>query len=72
MNITYRIEGLHCGHCAARVENVLGKIRGVKSAHVDLAAERLTIEIDGNEEKITAKAEAKVRKAEPKARLTRL
>ena len=72
MDITYRIEGLHCEHCAARVEKVLRKVRGVESVSIDLASKKLTIGIDGDEEKITSKAEAKLGKAEPKVRLTRL
>ena len=34
--ITLHIEGMHCGHCSARVENALSAIPGVKKVTVNL------------------------------------
>ena len=31
------IEGMSCGHCAARIEKALGKIEGVSTVKVNLA-----------------------------------
>ncbi len=33
---TLRVKGMACGHCAARVEQALGAVKGVRSAKVDL------------------------------------
>ncbi|MGO4887647.1 heavy metal translocating P-type ATPase [Anaerobacillus sp. MEB173] len=37
------IMGMTCASCSARIEKVVGKLRGVKSVHVNLALERATI-----------------------------
>ncbi len=44
MKKEYDITGMTCAACAARIERVTRKIEGVASAHVNLAAERLTVE----------------------------
>lgn len=31
------IEGMSCGHCAARIEKALGKLEGVSTVKVNLA-----------------------------------
>ena len=46
---TFRIEGMTCSACSARVERVTKKLNGVKSSIVNLATEKLTIEIDEDE-----------------------
>lgn len=38
------IEGMSCGHCKMRVENVLSEIDGVKSAEVILAENKAVVE----------------------------
>jgi P-type Cu+ transporter len=40
------IEGMTCGACAARIERGLGRLEGVASASVNLAAERATVVYD--------------------------
>jgi P-type Cu+ transporter len=40
------IEGMTCGACAARIERGLGRLDGVASAAVNLAAERATVVYD--------------------------
>lgn len=46
---TFRVEGMTCSACSARVERVTKKLNGVKSSVVNLATEKLTIEIDEDE-----------------------
>lgn len=46
---TFRIEGMTCSACSARIERVTKKLNGVKSSIVNLATEKLTIEIDEDE-----------------------
>ncbi len=41
--ISLAIEGMSCAACAARLERVLGRQRGVRAAHVSLTAERADI-----------------------------
>jgi copper chaperone len=37
------VEGMHCNHCKARVENALTAIKGVKKAEADLATGDVTV-----------------------------
>ena len=50
-SVTLGVEGMMCGHCAARVESALTAVKGVKSAKVDLAAATVTVTSVGVEEK---------------------
>ena len=37
------VEGMHCMHCAKKVEDVLKKIKGVKKVTVDLDSGKVTM-----------------------------
>ncbi|WP_054740944.1 heavy metal translocating P-type ATPase [Cellulosilyticum ruminicola] len=57
---TSKIEGMTCSACASRIERVVGKIDGVKTATVNFAAEMLNVTYDEtkiDEAKITAVVE---------------
>jgi Cu+-exporting ATPase len=43
---TMKITGMTCAACAQRVEKAVGKLGGVKSASVNFATEKLTVEYD--------------------------
>ena len=43
MKITVKIEGMHCGHCSARVKNAIEEIKGA-SAEVDLENKQAVID----------------------------
>ena len=47
MEKTYRIEGMHCGHCVAGVEREVGAAAGVTKVSVDLAAGSAAVTGDG-------------------------
>ena len=53
-NIVIKVEGMHCMHCAAKVENTLKAIKGVKRAKVDLTAK--TVSVDFVASKINSEA----------------
>lgn len=44
--ITFPVEGMTCASCSTRVEKVLGKVPGVRSATVNIATEKATVEGD--------------------------
>ena len=48
-----KIGGMTCAACAARIEKVVGRLDGVRSAVVSLAAEKLTVEYDPEKVKHT-------------------
>jgi copper chaperone CopZ len=43
---TLDIAGMHCGSCAALIEETLGGTSGVASIHVDLAANKAEVGFD--------------------------
>lgn len=42
----FKISGMHCASCAAKIERALSKTSGIKSATVNLASEKLFLEYD--------------------------
>lgn len=46
---TFKVEGMTCSACASRVERVTKKLSGVESSVVNLATEKLTININEDE-----------------------
>ncbi|MBU1778520.1 cation transporter [Patescibacteria group bacterium] len=46
-----KIQGMHCASCVAVIENALNKETGIKSANVNYASEKASIEF--NSEKIS-------------------
>lgn len=42
-NIVIKVEGMHCMHCAAKVEAALKALKGVKNAKADLAAKTVSV-----------------------------
>lgn len=43
---TFGISGMHCASCATNIENTLRKLKGIKSANVNFATSKATIEYD--------------------------
>ncbi len=46
MTIRFRVEGMHCAACSARVEKVASEIPGVHCAEVNLLAGKLSVDAD--------------------------
>ena len=42
------VNGMHCGHCAAAVEQALQKLAGVKKARADHEANRAVLTLSGD------------------------
>lgn len=66
MKKTFRLEGLDCANCAAKIEKAINELDGVKEATVNFMTTKLVIE--GDDEKmptIIAEAEKVVKKIEP-------
>lgn len=45
-NQIFDIEGMHCAACASNIERRVSKLEGVKSASVNLATEKLSVELE--------------------------
>lgn len=66
MKKTFRLEGLDCANCAAKIEKAINGLDGVKEATVNFMTTKLVIE--GDDDKmpaIIAEAEKVVKKIEP-------
>jgi cation transport ATPase len=72
VKVIYRIDGLECADCAARMERVLGKMDGVKNARVNFLTRKVTMDIEGDEETVRSEAEARIRKIESHVKLARI
>ena len=46
MKKVYKLENLDCANCAAKMENAIKKIDGVKDASVSFMTQKLTIEAE--------------------------
>lgn len=66
----FRVEGLDCANCAAKIERGIQGIEGVKGATLSFMTGKLTIDADDAQMgAIVAEAEKIVRKIEPDAKL---
>ncbi len=63
----FKLKGLACGNCAAKIERESNNIDGVRTASVDFVLEKLTIEIDNGavQNMIIEQVKKIVRKIEP-------
>jgi copper chaperone CopZ len=41
--VTYRVPGMHCGHCEAAVKEELAEVEGVEAVDVDLDSKVVTV-----------------------------
>ncbi len=66
MKQSFRLQGLDCANCAARLERALNKLDGVAHASVNFLAQRLSLEAeDARWEGVLRDAKALVKKLEP-------
>lgn len=66
MKKKFRLEGLDCANCAAKIETAINKLDGVKEASVNFMTTKLVIEGDDDKmPEIIKEAEKIVRKIEP-------
>lgn len=48
----YVVEGMHCNHCKASVENAVRNVKGVTSVDVNLEQQTVTVEGTASSDKI--------------------
>ncbi len=59
------MEELDCAHCAAKMEDAIIKLDGVKSASINFMLQKLTLEADDDRfDEILKQAQAEVSKVE--------
>jgi len=66
MKKAFRLEGLGCANCAAKIENAIRKLNGVNAASVNFLTTKMTIEADDDKmDDIVRAASDIVRRIEP-------
>ena len=72
MKRNYRIEGLDCAHCAAKMEKNVSKVKGVKEVSINFLTTKMMLELDEeNLDETIAGIEAAVLKVDPRVILKR-
>lgn len=70
MKKTYMLEDLDCANCAAKMEEAVKKIDGVKFASVNFLAQKMTLEADDEAfDEILKKAIKTIKRLEPDCRV---
>ena len=62
MKVKYTVTGLDCPNCAAKLAGMILELDGVSEAKINFLTERLTAEIDGDEDKILSAMQKCARK----------
>ncbi len=66
MKKTFRLEGLDCANCAAKIESQVAALEGVHAASVNFMTSKMVIEgADEHAEQIVAQALDIVKRVEP-------
>ena len=66
MKKVFRLEGLDCAHCAAKIEERVSKLEGVKSVVINFMTTKMTLEsIDENIGEVVEKVKKLVNEIEP-------
>jgi copper chaperone CopZ len=66
MKKSFRLDGLDCANCAAKIQDRIGKLDGVNSATLNFVTTRLVIEGEAEKmDRIVEAAKSIVRKLEP-------
>ena len=70
MKYQYKLQGLDCAHCAAKMEQAINKLEGVEKATISFMTQKLTLEADDARfEEILEQAAQICRKVEPDCRI---
>lgn len=72
MKKSFKMENLDCANCAAKMEEGIKKIDGVKNANVSFLLQKVVIETDqDNIDEIVEKAAAVCKKVDPACKIIR-
>jgi len=72
MKRNYRIDGLDCAHCAAKMEKNVSKVKGVKEVSINFLTTKMMLDLeDENLDEIIAGIETAVKDVDPRVVLKR-
>lgn len=73
MEKVYRLDGLDCANCAAKIERSVQQINGVENAQVDFISTKLTIVAPEKDiERVSEEAKAVINKLEPEVEVNNI
>jgi copper chaperone CopZ len=71
MKKTYKLTGVDCANCAAKIEDRIAKLEGVKECSVNFIMQKLIIEAEDQDfDSIIEKASAIAKKVDREAKIT--
>ena len=66
MKKVFKLEGLDCAHCAAKIEEKVSKLEGVKSVVINFRTTKMTLEsVDENIADVVEKVKKLINEVEP-------
>ena len=66
MKKVFKLEGLACAHCAAKIEEKVSKLEGVKSVVINFMTTKMTLEsVDENIADVVEKVKKLINEVEP-------
>lgn len=65
MKKSFKLKGLDCANCAAKIEEHVKKVDGVENASVSFMTQKMTVEISSDDEEIFKKIKKVVKREEP-------
>ncbi|HBC84864.1 MAG TPA: heavy metal transporter [Clostridiales bacterium] len=70
MKKTYKLKGLDCANCAAKMESQIQKIKGIETASISFMTGRMVIEYnEENIEEIMKQVKKAIKREEPDVKL---
>ena len=65
MKKSFKLKGLDCANCAAKIEEKVKKVDGVENASVSFMTQKMTVETSSYDEEIFKKIKKVVKREEP-------
>ena len=66
MKKVFKLEGLNCAHCAAKIEEKVSKLEGVKSVVINFMTTKMTLEsVDENISDVVEEVKKLINEVEP-------
>ena len=70
MKKVFKLEGLNCAHCAAKIEEKVSKLEGVKSVVINFMTTKMTLEsVDENIADVVEKVKKLINEVEPEVNM---
>ncbi len=65
MKKSFRLKGLDCANCAAKIEERVRKVDGIEDASVSFMTQKMVIETNSDDENLLKNIKKAVKKEEP-------